>query len=232
VPPPRSAAADLGGATTAALVELDEERRKFVRKTFDEAMAGDGPAAHYGEVCELAMARGFAEQALYADLLVLSQPDPDAGSGVAPPDFNEEVLADSGKPALVLPAAGPLPEAFASIAIAWKPTREAALAVTGALPLLQRAAKVHVLTWSYDSEPGLPLDLDGWLRLHGVEAQWRREGPEPSDLGDLLLSQVCDLGADMLVLGCYGHGRAREWILGGVSRAVLRTMTLPVLMAH
>ncbi|KQT10875.1 universal stress protein [Ramlibacter sp. Leaf400] len=225
---------ELGALTGAALADLDAQRRKAVRTTFDAAMSGPGPAAQFGEICELQMAGAFAQQALYADLLVLSQPHPDLGPGEAPRDFNELVLAASGKPALILPAVGPLPQAFATLAIAWKPTRETAHAVAGAMPLLQRAAQVHVVTWGpdEDEDEGGVLDLDRYLNLYGVTARWHRRGEEPGDLGELLLSQAFDLGADLLVMGCYGHGRAREWMLGGVSRTVLRSMTLPVLMAH
>ena len=59
-----------------------------------------------------------------------------------------------------------------------------------------------------------------------------RGGRAGHDLGELLLSLAADLQADLLVMGCYGHGRAREWLLGGVTRSVLQSMTLPVLMAH
>lgn len=224
--------AGMGAVPAAALVELDDRQRNHVRRAFDAAMSGPGPAAQYGEISELPMAGAFAQQALYADLLVLNQPDLELGPGEAPRDFNELVLAASGKPALILPAVGPLPQAFATIAIAWKPTREAAHAVAGAMPLLQRAANVHVLAWNGAAAEAAPLDLDGYLKLHGVTARWHRRSEEPGELGDLLLSQVFDLGADLLVMGCYGHGRAREWMLGGVSRTVLRSMTLPVLMAH
>lgn len=224
--------AGLRAVSAGALAELDVEQRKHVRRTFDAAMSGRGPAAKYGEVCELPMAGAFAQQALYADLLLLSQPHPDLGPGEAPRDFNELVLAASGKPALILPAMGDLPQSFSTIAIAWKPTREAATAVAGAMPLLQRASRVDVISWGAQEGEGAPLDLDGHLKLHGVSAQWHHHGEEPADLGELLLSQVFDLGADLLVMGCYGHSRAREWILGGVSRTVLRSMTLPVLMAH
>jgi nucleotide-binding universal stress UspA family protein len=223
---------DIGVVTAAALAELDEEHRKFVRKTFDAAMAGPGPAAQYGELCELPMAGAFAQQALYADLLVLSQPDPELGPGEAPRDFNELVMAASGKPVLILPAVGALPQSFGNIVIAWKPTRESAHAVAGAMPLLQRATQVHIVAWGAGVDESGPLDLDRWLELHGVAARWHRRAEEPADVGELLLSQVFDLGADLLVMGCYGHGRAREWMLGGVSRTVLRSMTLPVLMAH
>ena len=77
------------------------------------------------------------------------------------------------------------------------------------------------------------LDLDSYLKLRGVEPVWHREGgTEPGFVGELLLSRAFDLDADLLVMGCYGHGRAREWVLGGTSRTVLRSMTLPVLMSH
>jgi len=79
---------------------------------------------------------------------------------------------------------------------------------------------------------GKRLDLRGYLRLNGVEASWQEQGNETSALGELLLSRSFDLGADLLVMGCYGHSRAREWVLGGTSRTVLESMTLPVLMAH
>jgi nucleotide-binding universal stress UspA family protein len=118
--------------------------------------------------------------------------------------------------------------------IAWKPTREAALAISAAMPLLQRARRVHVLVWGREDagEGGHLLSLDGYLKLHGVDAVWHRHGAEPQALGELLLSRVCDLEADLLVMGCYGHSRAREWVLGGTSRTVLRSMTVPVLMVH
>jgi nucleotide-binding universal stress UspA family protein len=100
--------------------------------------------------------------------------------------------------------------------------------------MLQRARRVHVLSWSGAEEAvsGQRLDLDGYLKLHGVAATWHREAGEPELLGELLLSRAFDLEADLLVMGCYGHSRAREWVLGGTSRTVLQSMTLPVLMAH
>jgi len=79
---------------------------------------------------------------------------------------------------------------------------------------------------------GTQLNLDGYLHLHGIEPVWHREELEPTDIGEQMLSRTFDLGADLLVMGCYGHGRAREWVLGGASRTILQSMTLPVLMAH
>ncbi|RZJ07052.1 MAG: universal stress protein, partial [Haliea sp.] len=119
--------------------------------------------------------------------------------------------------------------------IAWKETPQAARAVAAAMPLLQRARRVHVLHWVQEPEPGVTgqrLDLKGYLHLHGIDAVWHEGGQEPHAVGELVLSRAFDLDADLLVMGCYGHSRAREFVLGGTSRTVFESMTLPVLMAH
>jgi nucleotide-binding universal stress UspA family protein len=74
--------------------------------------------------------------------------------------------------------------------------------------------------------------IEPFLHHHGIKATVHRGGPPTRELGELLLSLAADLQADLLVMGCYGHGRAREWALGGATRTVLRSMTLPVLMVH
>lgn len=145
------------------------------------------------------------------------------------------VLVESGRPAVVLPYTGWRGPIGGTVAIAWKQTAEAARALQAAMPFLLAATHVHVLAWSEPRPPrivGESLDLDRYLRVHGVQADWHHGGHEPAGLGEQLLSRVADLGADLLVMGCYGHSRAREWILGGVSRTVLSSMTLPVLMSH
>ena len=219
----------------ASLIDIDVQRCKATRKMFDETMRAPGPIATWAQTSEVPAVGAFVTQALYADLLVLGQRDPSEAAAGVPPDFAESVVLASGRPALVLPYTGMELRTAGTVAIAWKETPEAARAVSAAMPLLQRAGRVHVLAW--DEEPplevtGQQLDLDGYLRLHGVEPTWHRGGPAPQALGELLLSRLSDLGADLLVMGCYGHSRAREWILGGTSRTILRSMTLPVLLAH
>ena len=119
--------------------------------------------------------------------------------------------------------------------MAWKNTREAAHAVSAALPFLCRSERVHVVAWrdvDEEGETNAPLDIEQYLRSHGVTATMHRHQDRPVEVGDALLSMVADVGADLLVMGCYGHSRAREWVLGGVTRTVLGAMTVPVLMAH
>lgn len=228
-------APDVTPGTASVLHEIDDEQRARARTMFDESQAASNVHISWAEVRGDPFTTGFAQQALYADLLLMGQHDPsDTGSTYVPPDFVETVLAISGKPAVILPYASVPPVIGDSVVIAWKPTREAARAVVAALPLLQDARTVHVVSWS-DENPdigGEPLDLSGYLKLKGVDAVWHHQGNEPERMGEVLLSRVFDLQADLLVMGCYGHSRAREWVLGGTSRTILESMTLPVLMAH
>jgi nucleotide-binding universal stress UspA family protein len=228
-------AAEAGSNVASVLAELDDERRAAARAAFDSAGASSQLRAEWAEVADYPITSSFFRQALYADLLILGQHDgSDPSSAAVPADFPEAVMAGSGKPALVLPYQGGPVTVADNVVIAWKPTREAALAVSAAVPLLQRARSVRVVSWLGEDAAirGERLDLARYLKLRGVEASWHQEAAEPEHMGDLLLSRCFDLGADLLVMGCYGHSRAREWVLGGTSRTVLRSMTLPVLMAH
>ena len=229
-------APELGSMLAADLAERDELRRAEVLKVFDEAVKGAGLTASWSQTSETPIIGAFAQQALYADLLVLGQYQrSDEAAGAVPADFVSTVLATSGRPAIVLPYAGPARTVGDTIAIAWRPGAEAARAVTAAMPLLERARQVDVLTWGDEDAPavgGAPLDLASYLGAHGVQATWHHGGPEPDRLGERLLSRMFDLGAGLLVMGCYGHSRAREWILGGVTRTMLQAMTVPVLMSH
>lgn len=226
---------EIGPGIAVALRELDDAQKARVLAAFNQSHLASDVHATWAEVCDAPVAAVFAQQAFYADLLVLGQYDPSQTSSAGiPPDFVETVMAASGKPALILPYAEAAAEMGQTVVIAWKPSREAARAVSAAMPLLQRARSVQILSWAGEEEvvSGQRLDLNSYFRLHGVTATWHREGDEPEALGELLLSRAFDLNADLLVMGCYGHSRAREWILGGTSRTVLRSMTLPVLMAH
>lgn len=213
----------------------DDERRRRARGAYELAAGACGNEVSWSEAGDVPPTAAFIQQAFYADLLVVGQQEP-AGQQAfdVPADFPEAVLTATGKPALVVPYANMPAAVGETVVIAWKETREAARAVTGALPLLQRAGAVHVLTWarSAPGTEGTRLDLASYLALHGVKARWHDQGKEPAFLGEILLSLAFDLEADLLVMGCYGHSRAREWVLGGASRTILRSMTMPVLMAH
>jgi nucleotide-binding universal stress UspA family protein len=217
-------------AAIALMQELDRDSIGKMRATFMQLAAGQ-ERLHWVE--PLADGPwGFARQALYADLMILGQRDPDdLAAAELPPDFQSSVLLESGRPALVLPYAGAIGPVGRTVLVAWKETREAARALSAALPWLQRAAQVHAVCVGQAVDAPL-LSLQGHLKAHGVDLTTHAGGPEAGDAGNRLLSMAADVGADLLVMGCYGHGRTREWVLGGVTRTVLASMTLPVLMCH
>lgn len=215
----------------------DAEHLAAARRQF-ERERGDGPSPlSWAELGATPVSGAFADQALFADLVVLGQHDArDADSNNVPADLVATTVIGSGKPALVVPFAGDFTSVGREVLIAWKPTRESARAVASALPVLRRAAKVHVATGDENDLKALAaeggLDLVGFLRGHGIEPNVHLHAVGAEAVGESLLSLVADLGVDLLVMGCYGHSRMREWALGGVTRTVLQSMTVPVWMSH
>jgi nucleotide-binding universal stress UspA family protein len=182
------------------------------------------------------LARVLSMHARYADIVVLGRVDPNEPPDVGS-DLPEEVVLASGRPALVVPhdwEAGPLGE---RVLIAWDASREAARAVSDALPLLQQAAAVLVVSINPKSTPlghgELPgTDIAVHLARHQVEVEVQSLEVEQMAVGEALLSFAADRARDLLVMGAYAHSRVRELVLGGATRMVLERMTLPVLMAH
>ncbi|NML17662.1 universal stress protein [Azohydromonas caseinilytica] len=225
----------LGLPAAPLLDEIDPAARRRARACFDRLAGASGWPLQWEEVVNGDPVAAFARHGLHADLMVLGRHDPqDAAARDVPRDFAESVLLASGTPAIVTPRGDAGFGEAACILVAWRPTREAANALKGALPLLQRAQEVHLVNWSEDAATqGECLDaVSEFLRLHAVEGIARHEGPAPANTGEALLVLAEGLGADLLVMGCYGHTRARELVLGGASRTVLHEAPLPVLMAH
>jgi len=177
-------------------------------------------------------ADSVVEHGYGADLVVVGQTDSEAPLGVVNRDLPERAVLGSGRPVLVVPFAGRFDTLGATVLAAWNESREAARAFSDALPMLQRARKVIVLTQRQADEPEPSLEkLQAWFERHSVHPQ---PAHEVSDLGfgDLLLSRAADMSVDLIVMGCYGHSRLAERVLGGATRSLLRQMTVPVLMSH
>jgi nucleotide-binding universal stress UspA family protein len=149
----------------------------------------------------------------------------------------EEIVLSCGRPVLVVPYAGAFADIGRRVLIAWNGSREAARALHDAMFLLGGAEAVTVI----EIDPPAPgvaapaattAQVAAALSRRGIAA--KPESDTSGDIGveDLLLSRASDLGADLLVMGAYGHSRMREFVLGGVSRSIFRHMTMPVLMAH
>jgi len=219
-----------GADMAPMLAQVDTERVEAARAVF--ARSVDGKRMGWREVSGQPLI-DVTTQALYADLVVLGQRAADDTRDVdVPADFVSSVVIGSGRPTLVVPHIATAPTKLDRVLVAWKPTRESARAVTAALPLLLQASQVTVVAFDEGDVAATETGIVGYLNLHGVQANFRREVALEHDLGAQLLSLAADEQSDLLVMGCYGHGRAREWALGGVSRTVIESMTLPVLMSH
>ncbi|MET0207503.1 MAG: universal stress protein [Burkholderiaceae bacterium] len=220
-----------GAAEAIAIMQqLDEEMRDKTRAAFFAA-GGDSPRMRWCEPMRDAP-WGFARRALYADLMILGQRDSeDAAARELPADFLTSLLVESGRPALVLPFTGPVRAIGGTVLLAWKETRESARAMSASLPWLRRAQSVHAVAYGDAARSSLD-SLNAYLEGQGISATLHAGGTDESAVDTNLLSFASDVGADLLVMGCYGHSRTREWVLGGVTRTVLQSMTLPVLMTH
>jgi nucleotide-binding universal stress UspA family protein len=177
----------------------------------------------------------------YADLIVLGQPDPDDPKSALFQPLPEEVALAVGRPILAVPYAGTWKEIGRRVLVGWDASREATRAINDAMPLLQGAQAVTILSVDPEDSPRdhgeghgeVPgADIALHLARHGVTATIQSTVSAGIGIGNALLSRASDLEADLLVMGAYGHSRVRELLLGGATRTVLESMTLPVLMAH
>lgn len=216
-----AAMAETADATEAAFLSLAAEAR--VAHRFWRLTHGDSGAV-------------LAETAFYArftDLVVMGQHRDDLGT---PADLIEEVLLQSGRPCLIIPALGDHPAVGRTAVVAWNAGREAARALHDALPLLRPDAHIHVLSIRAtnrhdDGPPQTPVDICEHLTAHGYTVSRENLGGEEIGDMDLILSRAVDLGADLLVAGAYG-GTQLPFFKSGGTRHLLRHMTLPILMAH
>lgn len=172
----------------------------------------------------------------HVDLAILGQADPnDTVSGENA--MTEDVVLGCGRGVLLVPYIG-APEGFGRhVMIAWDASREAARAVADAMPLLEQAERVTIAIVSAhednDALNRLPAtDIATHLARHGISVEVKVLVDSGIGVASTLLSRVSDEGIDLLVMGAYGHSRLRELILGGVTRSILKTMTVPVLMSH
>jgi nucleotide-binding universal stress UspA family protein len=221
------------GELMAALEARVEAERDRAEAGFNEAARRHGISGEW-RVENGDPASRIGIHARYADLTVMGQWDEEDPS--SDPELPTAVATMTGRPVLIVPRAGRFQEVGKRVLVCWNASREATRAVTDALPILQLADEVTVLAVNPDDGAGhgdVPgADISHYLARHGVRAEANRTYAEAIDVADAILSRASDLGCDLIVMGAYGHSRTREWIFGGVTRSIMRTMTRPVLISH
>ena len=203
---------------------------------FNEQSTGLGNASIECLIANDEANGGLGLRARYSDLIVIGQTNPDAPSPSVMSDFPEFMIVHSGRPILVIPHHGESNTFAERCVLAWDGSREAARAVTDAIPLLKRSEIVHVIIINPDpqsdthgQEPGADIAL--FLARHGIKVEISTRF-NTNNTGKSILSICRELNADLLVMGGYAHSRFREMILGGTTRTVLEEMHIPVLMSH
>jgi nucleotide-binding universal stress UspA family protein len=253
-------AAELAGRSDAHLVGLHVRQRfeapmfsdatvalDALYRTYEQAVkteeaassaAFQGALAGKRRSSEWRVVDGYAEENLtaaarYADLVVVGQPEPEPVPESTPSDLPERLALHSERPVLVVPHIGAT-QPGRTVMVCWNGRREASRAVTGALPLLKAAERVIVLTIDAEKtdEPEAGKRAGEWLARHGVKATTQSDSATATDVGNVILSRAADAAVDLIVMGIYGHSRMREFVLGGASRTLLASMTVPLLIAH
>jgi nucleotide-binding universal stress UspA family protein len=235
----------LSGAMIEEMMSATEkesgDRAHAVRAMFDrfvtrhEVVIGDARPGADHPTASFAAVTGreedlVAQQARLADLTVV--PHPDAGEDVSSSDALHAVLFDSGRPVLISPQVAP-PSIGTRVCLAWNGTAESAASALAAMPWMQRAEAVRILSADgYQRRgPGAP-ELAAYLALHGVQADIEMFHSVNNSVGAGLLAAARRFGCDLLSMGAYSHSRLRQLILGGVTRHVLENSNLPVMMTR
>jgi nucleotide-binding universal stress UspA family protein len=175
----------------------------------------------------------FAGLARRFDLAVVGQAEPERSA--VEDMIAESTLFESGRPMIVVPYIQKGPLKLDNVMICWDGSRPAARAIGDAMPLLEKAGRVEIVIVT--NERGKQDEIEGadigqHLARHGLKVDVHRLSGGTIDVADALLSHAADSGADFMVMGGYGHSRLREFVLGGVTRSILQSMTVPVLMSH
>jgi len=233
----------LSGAMIEEMMTATEressDRAQAVHTMFDRFVAaedvtlGEPHGGFVGATASFASVTGreedlVAQQARLADLTIV--PHPEAGEDVSSSDALHAVLFDSGRPVLISPQKAPA-TIGTRICLGWNGTAESSSAVAAALPWLERAEAVRILSADgYQRRGPAAPELAAYLALHGIHADIKMFQAVGGVVGAGLLAAAREFGCDLIAMGAYSHSRLRQLILGGVTRHVLERSDLPVMM--
>lgn len=226
---------------------LDRSQQEIVDRAAVRAIARFEQAAREAGVpftskrvgCTATTAAGrISYYARHADMAFMGQPNSHEPSGVFQEGLLDGVLFASGRPVYIVPYIGRFDVPIRKAVIAWDGGKKAVRAVNDAIPLLEgRGGEVIVLVINPDSrrgahgsEPGS--GIAAHLQRHGIKAEVSTQIVKEVSVDTAILNYLSDVGADLLIMGAYGHSRLRERAFGGVTHAILSHMTTPVLMSE
>jgi nucleotide-binding universal stress UspA family protein len=203
------------------LDELNDQAKAVLGK-FETIAEGAGVNSFEKQLIEDESGAALCLQARCSDLVIIGQDDPNEPSLRQRENMPAYVVMNSGRPVLIVPSSGQFSTIGSRVVVAWDAGLAATRAITFSMPFLKRAEQVQVLVFdspagqrrTHDELPGA--DIAAYLARHDVKVEVSRK-PASDDIGigNSLLSRIADFDADLLVMGCYGHSRFREILLGG-----------------
>ena len=232
---PASAMGGVAGDVIDRAIAESEQHAKDAIARFETAAKKQGLLYETQHITALLAdaANRFGQIARHFDLSVVMQPDPDSNTGSDL--FVESALFGSGRPVVVVPYIQKDPVKLDRIVCCWDGSKTAARAIGDALPLLTRAKAVEILIVTGPGEARreeVGADMATHLARHNLTVTLQRITCANIEIGNAILSYAADRAPDFIVMGGYGHSRWREFLLGGVTRQLLSSMTLPTLMSH
>jgi nucleotide-binding universal stress UspA family protein len=228
----------LGGIPTD-LIEVQREENAKAAKTavadFEAAAKAAGISAET-RLLDASIAGAsdlFGRIARRFDIAVVGQAPRD--QGVSEELLIEGALFGSGRPVIVVPQIQAQSIKLDNVMVCWDGSRPAARAIGDAIPLFQRAKAIEVVVVTGERDKSGEItgaNMKRHLARHGIDVEIKRIAVGNADVQTAILAHAADTGADFIVMGGYGHSRLREFILGGVTRSILKSMPAPVLMSH
>lgn len=208
----------------------EENTAKPVIAAFEAAVKAQGDVSGEIRTSRTLPLDALQDNAPFADLIVLGQPHED-NYDPASDSLIGDISLSAGLPVLAVPRVGNYENIGKNVLVAWTRRRESTRALREALPLLENAERVLVLR-ANARDDGREAEIGAYLARHDVKVDIKDVTVKDISVADSILNTVSDEGCDLITMGAYGHSRVREYAFGGVTRDILRHMTVPTLFAH
>lgn len=211
--------------------KMAHEQDKKLRGEIEKRLKGEGVSWDYRDD-NAEPSRGLSKNSALVDLIVLSSASGETESAL-PLRILGDVLFSASAPIVVQPANVKKFDACGPALVAWNGSFEAGNALRAAVPLLKMASDVHILTVAEEKEHDLPqLAASEYLAYHDIKSVVHSASPSSSRVDVTLLAEAENVRAEYLVMGAYGHSRAREFLFGGVTRNLFKSSSIPLVVAH
>ncbi len=208
----------------------EEAKAEAVIEAFETARKAQGEVTGEFRTSRTLPLDALQDNAPFADLIVLGQPHED-GYDPATDSLIGDIALSAGLPVLAIPRIGEYSGIGKNVLVAWTNRRESTRALRESLPFLERADRVLVLR-ANPPDDGRETEIGTYLARHNVKVDVKDLVVKDISVADAILNTVSDEGCDFIAMGAYGHSRVREFAFGGVTRDILRHMTVPTLFAH